>query len=555
MPYLAPLHPPPFTPWAHVSPIMTRPKADSSQRRVITDLTFPREKSINAYIMKNSALGIVRDHSLPSISDLVGELRHMGQSAYMFTLDIARAYKNFMSDPLDWPLLCVQWKDKYYVETSMPFGSRASSCFMQRVANFITRVLRSEGIIAIMYLDDVIVISPDRTIADTQYARVRELLAELGLPEAVDKAQPPAQAVHWLGVDIDAVNMSLSMPNDKLKEVMLAVDRYHNARSINKRQLQSLVGKLVNVAKCVDPARAFIARLLDALRAFGDRQFIKVTQEMRADLQWFREFVYEWNGTSLIPAVTPHKIIQVDACLTGIGAMDGTRAYAACVAQESDPISNITEIEAANVVIALHTFITPEDAGGHIMVQCDNMSAVQALTSSRAHNPILAECARANWMLQAIHNVKISISHIPGVDNPVADALSRAHTTSAHHELAREHIVDRALTLVRPCSYILSSMYPPILCRSGAELVSGPGGEEAGRGACPGDDGGTQECGRAPGRILRQVQDGPNGHVARGGVHVARVPRNKRSIPWNAKKQGVPRARICSPSGWEPDRI
>ena len=337
---LGPFASPPFTPWAHVSPIMTRPKADSSQRRVITDLTFPREKSINAYIMKNSALGIVRDHSLPSISDLVGELRHMGQSAYMFTLDIARAYKNFMSDPLDWPLLCVQWKGKYYVETSMPFGSRASSCFMQRVANFITRVLRSEGIIAIMYLDDVIVISPDRTIADTQYARVRELLAELGLPEAVDKAQPPAQAVRWLGVDIDAVNMSLSIPNDKLKEVMLAVDRYHNARSINKRQLQSLVGKLVNVAKCVDPARAFIARLLDALRAFGDRQFIKVTQEMRADLQWFREFVNEWNGTSLIPAVTPHKIIQVDGCLTGIGATDGTRAYAACVAPESDPISS-----------------------------------------------------------------------------------------------------------------------------------------------------------------------------------------------------------------------
>ena len=360
----------------------------------------------------------------------------------MFTLDIARAYKNFMSNPLDWPLLCVQWRGQYFVETSMPFGSRASSCFMQRVANFITRVLRSEGITAIMYLDDIIVVSPDHTSAKAHYGRAKELLAELGLPEAVGKAQPPAQAVRWLGVDIDAADMSLSIPQDKLREVVAAVERYHNARSINKRQLQSLVGKLVLVAKCVDPARAFIAKLLDALRAFGDRQYIKVTSDMRADLQWFREFVHEWNGTSIIPAAAPHKTIQVDACLTGIGATDGRSAYAACVAPDSDPISNITEIEAVNVIIALHTFVTQEDAGGHVMVQCDNMSAVQALTASRAHNPILAKCARVNWMLQAIHDIKVSFSHIPGSDNPVADALSRAHTTQAYHELAREFIIN-----------------------------------------------------------------------------------------------------------------
>ena len=112
---------------------------------------------------------------------------------------------------------------------------------------------------------------------------------------------------------------------------------------------------------------------------------------MTADLDWFVEFLAPWNGVSLIPKVAPHKIVQVDACLTGIGATDGRAAYAARIAPDTDPVANITEVETINVVVALHTFITADDAGGHILVPCDNLPAVQALTSSRAHNPILVE--------------------------------------------------------------------------------------------------------------------------------------------------------------------
>ena len=183
---IGPFHDPPFTPWAHVSPLMSRQKGDTDRRRVITDLTFPPDKSVNAFIMKNSALGEVREHSLPSVADLVTALRQAGPGAHLFTVDITRAYKNFYSDPLDWPLLCLRWDDQFYLDVSMPFGARASSCFVQRVANFISRILTDEGIRAIMYLVDVVVVAPDEATALAQYDRVRGLLTELGLPS------PPA---------------------------------------------------------------------------------------------------------------------------------------------------------------------------------------------------------------------------------------------------------------------------------------------------------------------------------------------------------------------------
>ena len=189
---IGPFSQPPFTSWVHVFPLMSRPKTESDKRRDITDLTFPTDKSVNAYIMKNSALGQVREHTLPSVANLSAVLKRVGSGAFLFTLDIARVYKNFTSDPLDWPLLCLRWGEAYYMDVSMPFGARASSCFMQRVANCFTRILRAEGIEAIMYLDDVVVVAPDLDTALAQYVRVKSLFAELGLPEG-----PPRWSDGW----------------------------------------------------------------------------------------------------------------------------------------------------------------------------------------------------------------------------------------------------------------------------------------------------------------------------------------------------------------------
>ena len=357
-PFLAP----PFDPWAHVAPIMSRPKADSSKRRIITDLTFPEEKSINAFIFKNSIMGEPREHSLPTVSDFVDDLKQMGAGSYMFTVDLDRAYKNFRADPLDWPLMCLKWDGSFYVETAMPFGARSSSANMQRAANVITRILGKEGVCVRMYLDDLIAVARTKEEADRQYARVQQLFTELGLPEAKGKAQPPATRVRWLGIDISSADMTLSIPQDKLSEVLLVVDRCIGKRTIHRRQYESLIGKLMHIAKCVAPARVFMSRLLQALRE-AQGMFVKVDSQVKADLTWFQEFAREWNGVAIIHEGDPDMFVQVDACLTGIGGTDGERAYSGRVADLDDPARSITDLEAVNVIIALHTFLDSSHRG------------------------------------------------------------------------------------------------------------------------------------------------------------------------------------------------
>lgn len=107
----------------------------------------------------------------------------------------------------------------------MPFGSRASSYHMQTVANAIVSVLADRGVVARMYLDDIVTLSPGREKALRDHQVVKDLLEELGLPEAVDKAQPPAQKLRWLGIDIDGRNMTLSIPYQKVTQTLQVVER------------------------------------------------------------------------------------------------------------------------------------------------------------------------------------------------------------------------------------------------------------------------------------------------------------------------------------------
>ena len=306
---------------------MTREKHDPTKRRIITDLTYPTETSINAYIFKNAALGDIREHSLPTVADFVQDLREVGIGASMFTVDVAIDYKNFRLDPLDWPLACGAWQGHHYVDIAMPFGARSSSSNMQRVANFIVRILSDKGIKARMYLDDLVVATPTHEVACQHYNTVRSLLRELGLPQACNKAQTPSTKITWLGIDICSQTMTLSIPQEKLTAALEVAKACRGCPTWHRRQLESLVGRLMHIAKCVEPARIFLSRLLQALRDMQDRQFCKVTPDMHTDIDWFLEFATDWNGVALIPAPNPIKSIQVDTSLTGIGGTDDCRAY------------------------------------------------------------------------------------------------------------------------------------------------------------------------------------------------------------------------------------
>ena len=59
----------------------------------------------------------------------------------------------------------------------------------------------------------------------------------------------------------------------------------------------------------------------------------------------------------------------------------------------------------------------------YIQIMCINIAVVEVLTFGRAKDTIMATCATNIWLLAAMFNVNIVVSHIRGLHNTRADLL------------------------------------------------------------------------------------------------------------------------------------
>ena len=132
---LGPFDNPPFWPWCHLNPLMTRPKKDSQDRRVILDLSWPLHASVNG----GTPLEVYMDEPyklrLPTVDDFAQVLSVFGRGTFMWTMDLRRAFRQIRIDPLDWPLICICWDRAYYVNISVAFGVRHGAAFAQRLSH------------------------------------------------------------------------------------------------------------------------------------------------------------------------------------------------------------------------------------------------------------------------------------------------------------------------------------------------------------------------------------------------------------------------------------
>ena len=116
-------------------------------------------------------------------------------------------------------------------------------------------------------------------------------MAELGIPISEDKLFPPSEKVPCLGILINIITGTLSIPDDKLHQINQKCLSWGSKNKATKKQLQSLVGSLIYIHKCVKPARLFVNRILAVLKMAPDKGYINLTQEFNKDIAWFNAFL------------------------------------------------------------------------------------------------------------------------------------------------------------------------------------------------------------------------------------------------------------------------
>ena len=409
-------------PGCHVSPLMTTPK-DIDKRRIIVDLSYSGQDSVNGLIAKAYYDGRPFALTLPSLDYLIQDIINCPRNPRIMKIEIERAFRNVHLDPADVMKLGICHEGKYYIDKSLAFGAVHGTAIFQRITDAIRNILRSEGIIIWNYIDDLFACA-EESEADYVFCRMYELIEQLGLPINPDKVVSPTTIMTCMGIRIDAENKTLSLTKEKLHELQLLCDNFVNKCRVPRRTLQSLLGKLLYMAKILAPARAFLNRMLWYLRT-QKGPFINLGEQFRRDLYWFRKLLANYHQPPTFKIINDNDKLHVfvDASLQGLGAVWGNKGYAEWIPNHVQQGRSIVHFEMYNVYVAISHWGNSW-RNHNVFIHLDNMAVVHVLNTMCTNDEFLGVCIRNVLFLAAKYNLHLSAGHIPGALNSRADALS-----------------------------------------------------------------------------------------------------------------------------------
>lgn len=416
---LGPYDQPPFTDF-HTSPLLSRPK-DNKSRRIIVDLSWPRGNSVNSAAY-HTYDNLEYKLTYPSLDVIKERLLELGPSALLYKIDISRAFRNLPVDPIDIQFLGIAFDSKYYIDLSIPFGYIHGSACCQRVTDAIRYICNKNGFWLFNYCDDLIGIElPDRVYQAFDFTK--NLVTNLGFPISKNKLIPPAAVVTCIGIEVSACDMEFRIPDEKIEVISQLCDKWVCKISTGKKAFQSLLGKLVYIAKCVKYARIFLGRMLSLYRENHALSHFHLTGEFFKDLMWFKKFMSSFNGSILIEPGIQFEI-YLDASFSGLGAICHGMVYAYKLNLSNYANIGIVHLEMLNILVALRCW-KKYFTNSKVKIYCDNAAVVAALTNFKIRDDMLLACTRNIWLELASSNIDMYLEHVKGSDNVYADILSR----------------------------------------------------------------------------------------------------------------------------------
>ena len=336
-------------------------------------------------------------------------------------MDVSRAFRHLNVDPMDYDLLGVNGGDTY-IDTRIPFGSRHGSQFFQRASDAVRHIMRQRDVSIINYIDDFLGYGTP-SIAKRSYDALLDVMTQLGIAINEKKLVPPTTKAICLGILIDTVEGTVAIPPEKLKDIRHMVHEWKGKQFCTKRQLQSLLGTLLYIHKCVKPARCFLNRMLETLRNASNPARITLLDDFHRDLGWFDQFLPHYNGVSMYAHKMARSTIELDACLTGLGGRWENFVYHLPLPRGFRNL-DIVHLEMVNIVLALRLF-AQYWAGTRILIKCDNDAVVKVLNAGKARDPYLGACTRNVCYMAALSDIDLQYVLVSGKYNVVADLLSR----------------------------------------------------------------------------------------------------------------------------------
>jgi hypothetical protein len=429
------------------APVFAVPKKGSVKMRPIYDARF-----LNRFIryrkFKLEGLMIARDL--------------VRKNDFFCKIDLKDAYFHMTVHPEHRRFLCFRWQGKDFAYNGIPFGVSSAPRLFTKLMRPVIGSLRSRGIRAVIYLDDILLLGRSSGEAEAAAETTASLLHSLGFLISWEKSVlQPTQQVEFLGVLVDSVAMEFRLSETKLaglRTLARSFLREAEARGglIRTRRLSQVIGSLTASMPAVQLTRLKTRSLHRCLRAalagadptdptiYGTTTTLSA--EAMVELRWWRDTLASWNGRSLVAqAPSPTETFASDASDLGWGMTRLIRASASQLSGRRDARGFWSELEQLlhnnpkellGVAHGLQAWIQHLDLrNATVHVQTDNTTALSYIRKQGGRILEMGTVAERLWEWCLQRGIYLTASHVPGVQNVRADTLSRIRATPAECRL------------------------------------------------------------------------------------------------------------------------
>ena len=237
----------------------------------------------------------------------------------------------------------------------------------------------------------------------------------------------PVQELIFLGFNLDSRSLQISLTVEKEDKLIRAARDVLSKQLVSIREMAGLIGLTISFAQAFKFGGRHTKQLeiekvqaLAQARGNFDAKMV-VSEKAKEDILWWISNVKS-SGKEILET-DPEIVLFTDASNEGWGAHVEDTATGGRWSDDEKP-SHINVLELRAIDFALRSLCDRE--GTHIKVFTDNMTALAYIKhQGGVKSPDCNKVAQDIWAWCEDRDVWLSIAHIPGLENELADYKSR----------------------------------------------------------------------------------------------------------------------------------
>jgi len=399
-----------------ISPIFICPKKNGRYRFILN------LKNLNKYV----------SYKHFKMDTIISCLHLIRPGCYMASLDLTDAYYSVSMSPDAQKYLKFLFQGQLYKFITMPNGLSSSPRIFTKLLKPVYSKLRSSGYISSGYLDDSFLVGYSYPECQENVQTTVKLFETLGFTISKDKSSmEPTHIIEHLGFILNSIDMTISLTEAKIRNIRLQGTQLLDKNFLPLREAAQFIGTLVSCSIAVQYAPLFYKQLeiekIEALKMSKGNfdAFMKFSDTAKKDILWW----IDKNRTYRKPIGQEHPkfTLTTDASGIGWGAVSSTGMHTASrwLPHELPSELSINYLEMMAIKHGLATLYSSH-SDVHIKLLVDNMTAVAYINNmGGTHSLLCNNTAREIWNWCIERNIWLTACHIPGIQNDLADKLSR----------------------------------------------------------------------------------------------------------------------------------